>query len=433
MKGSTRFVIALVAIMLASVVVLAGCPAPVPTPAPKPTTAPTASPTPAATPKPTPVPSPSPAATPPATPASFTWPKNITVISSTATAQWIAFTAIMQKELGITVSVVPQGTSALRYQAIKDGEGLMTAAAPSDLAGFIEAQTTQATKTGGPWQVRIIWPYNISNSGYMVRKDSAIKTVYDIKPGVRLADFAGSGALPTTQLPAILAWANVKRSDALFMNSSSYAASLQLVKDGKADIAFVVGTSSATVLPYADDCTLIPLDPAKDPEGAKRFLSVWPVANFMPIVGDQPAAWKGIPSTGSLGVIVTREQTDTALVYNLAKWLDTNYDKYKDTYVDCKYMTLDNMVTAAATMPVPVHPGTIQYLKEKGKWTAANDARQQANIEFLTKYVNGYADAIKKAEAAGIKVDPGEKAWLDFWAKYKADNNLQPLRVFSGL
>ncbi|MCX8126375.1 MAG: ABC transporter substrate-binding protein, partial [Dehalococcoidia bacterium] len=201
----------------------------------------------------------------------------------------------MQKDLGITVSVVPQGVSTLRYEAIKNGEGLMTAAGPSDFAGFIEASTTQATKTGGPWQVRIIWPYNISNSGYMVRKDSPIKTVYDIKPGVRLADFAGSGALPTTQLPAILAWAKVDPKSVLFINHPSYAASLQGVKDGRADIAFVVGTSSATVLPFADDCTLIPLDPAKDPDGAKRFLDVWPVASFMPVVADQPPAWKGIP------------------------------------------------------------------------------------------------------------------------------------------
>ncbi|MEW6142963.1 MAG: TAXI family TRAP transporter solute-binding subunit [Chloroflexota bacterium] len=423
MKGTFKLAIAGIAVMLVAVIVLAGCPAPAPAPTPTPKPTPTATPTPAPAPKPSPTPTPTP----------FTWPKNITVIASTSTAQWIAFTAIMQKELGITVSVVPQGTSSLRYQAVKDGEGLMTAAAPSDYSGFIEASTTQATKTGGPWQVRMIWPYNVSNSAYMVRKDSAIKTIADIKPGVKIANFAGSGALPTTQLPAILAWANVDPKDAVFVSASNYAGSLQLVKDGKADIAFVVGTASATVLPYADDCTVIPIDPAKDPEGAKRFLSVWPVAGFMPIVGDQPAAWKGIPSTGSLGEIITREQTDTALVYNLAKWLDTNYDKYKDTYADCKYMTLDNMVKAAATMPVPVHDGAIQYLKEKGKWTAANDARQKANIDFLTKYVNGYQDAIKKAEAAGIKVDPGNKDWLAFWAKYKTDNKLTPVKVFTGL
>jgi len=357
----------------------------------------------------------------------------MTVASSTSTAQWIAFTAVMQKELGVTFSVVPQGVSTLRYISVATGEALMTAAGPSDLQGFTEATGTNAVKTGGPWQGRIVWPYNIANSAYMVRKDSAIKSVTDIKPGVRIATFAGSGALNTVQLPAILAWANVDPKQAVFREFSNYAASLQAVKDGQADFCFLVGTASATVLPFADDCTVIPLEPAKDAAGAKRFLDVWPVANFMPIVGDQPAAWKGIPSAGSLGMIITSDKTDTALAYNLAKWLDVNYDKYKDTYIDCKYMTLDNMVNAAATMPFPVHPGAIQYLKEKGKWTAANDARQTANIDLVTKYVNAYADAIKKAEAAGIVVDPGFKSWTDFWAKYKTDNKLPRLQVYTGL
>ncbi|MCX8125571.1 MAG: hypothetical protein N3E40_00305 [Dehalococcoidia bacterium] len=338
----------------------------------------------------------------------------------------------MQKDLGITVSVVPQGVAMLLYEAVKNGEALLTAAGAGDFAGFIEATGSWATKTGGPWQARIIWPYSTVSPGYMVRKDSPIRTVYDIRPGVKLADFAGSGGIPTAH-GALLAWAKVDLKSALFVNHANYAASLQGVKDGRADIAFVARTNSSTVLPFADDCTLIPLDPTKDPEGAKRFLEVWPVASFMPVLPDQPPAWKGIPSLVTQGVIITREDTDAELVYNLTKWFHTKYDLYKDAFPDNVYMTLENLMKAAETMPVPVHPGTVKYLRELGKWTPAHEARQKANIEFLTKYVNGYADAMKKAEAAGIRIDPGEEKWLTFWNNYKKENGLPPLRVYTGL
>jgi hypothetical protein len=97
-------------------------------------------------------------------------------------------------------------------------------------------------------------------------------------------------------------------------------------------------------------------------------------------------------------------------------------------------MTLDNMVELANTMFIPVHDGAIQYLKEKGKWIAGNDARQKQNIDFTQKWVDGFKAALKAAEGQSIAIEPiANSNWIKFWDKYKADNTLPPSKTFLGL
>jgi len=357
------------------------------------------------------------------------------VISATGVgqAQWVSITAIMGKNTGSNISVVPQGAPALRFKSVQQGESLLTAGGTSDFQNIYQADIQYASKDGGPFPVQLAYPFGVTYSGYLVRKDSGIKTPADIKPGLRVSDLTTSPGIKTKQIPALYAWAKVDPSTITWVPFGNYDATLQAVKDGKSDIAFAF-TSSPKTLEVSDQCTLIALDPAKDAAAAQRFLDVWTVASFM-VVQEGPPGFIGVPSNGGLTGISTREANDTALIYNIAKWLDANYSQYQDAHPQNKYMTFDNMVIMANTFFVPMHPGAIQYLKEKGKWTAANDARQKANIDLQNAWIAGYKDAMAKAAAANIPVDAANKDWLAFWAKYQTDNasKLPVVRNYLGL
>ena len=85
------------------------------------------------------------------------------------------------------------------------------------------------------------------------------------------------------------------------------------------------------------------------------------------------------------------------------------------------------------TWYVPVHDGLIKYLKEKGLWTAAHDARQEQNIELITRYVDAFHEAIDMADEQGIMVDPANEEWMELWANYKKELGLPKFRMFAGL
>ncbi len=144
-----------------------------------------------------------------------------------------------------------------------------------------------------------------------------------------------------------------------------------------------------------------------------------------------PPSAIGVWALAILSARITSEDIDPELVYHLAKWLDENYDLYKDNHTWNQYMTLDNTMKVVETWYAPAHEGLVKYLKEKGVWTAAHDARQEQNIELITRYIDAYEAAIDKADEQGIMIDPENEEWMELWENYKKD--LLPFRMFLGL
>jgi len=126
-------------------------------------------------------------------------------------------------------------------------------------------------------------------------------------------------------------------------------------------------------------------------------------------------------------------ETDPEMVYHYAKWLDENYDVYKDNHAWNKYMSIDILMQMVETSFIPVHDGLIKYLKEKGLWTAAHDARQEQNIELVTRYVDAFQEAIEMADDQGVIVDPSNEEWAELWYNYRDSLGLPPYRMFTGI
>jgi len=133
----------------------------------------------------------------------------------------------------------------------------------------------------------------------------------------------------------------------------------------------------------------------------------------------------------SVNGYMVRQDTDPDLIYHLTKWLDENYDRYKDGSPDTPGITLENVMWLAEHNFKPLHDGTVRYLEEKGLWTEAHEARRQANFDLLDIWIAAYKEAIALAKEQELTIDPGNEEWIEFWNNFKAD--LPRFKMFPGL
>jgi len=224
---------------------------------------------------------------------------------------------------------------------------------------------------------------------------------------------------------AIVAWAGLKPDDMEWIPANSIAATSTLLMEGKGDVVVGWPASPQWLEVEASPKGLgwLALDAKAEPEAAARFNKIDPSAAFgIMRLGVDSA--RDLPMIVTIPSMCTSADQDIDLIYNLVKWMDENHDAYKDKHPYCEAMTLDTMMELAEIEFVPVHDGVIKYLKEKGLWTADHQARQDKNVELLTRYVDAYAEAIAKADAAGVDVTPTNDAWLKLWEDYKVEKSL---------
>ena len=279
-----------------------------------------------------------------------------------------------------------------------------------------------ASKEGGPYQARVLWSSSILYFAFMVKGDSDIHTIDDLKSGKRR--FAIPSVIPGVILSvkALLAWLGLTEADVVMVPFGSWKANILSVVEGKADVCGVT-TTAAAVFEAASNprgVRFIPLPYKKDPAGAERFLNVRPTLMFGK-VRDGVKASLGVQSVIIPFCYYVRSDMPKDLAYNLAKWFDEKYDVYKSKNKMNEYMSIDSFRSILDQIYFPVHEGTIKYLKEKKMWTPADDVRQNENLELLTKYVEAYKAAIAEADKRGIEVNPTNAEWMNLWGKFKKD------------
>jgi len=421
-----RIILVAMLTLLLLVPALVGCAQESPAPE-TPTPAPTSQPT-------TPAPQP----TTPAAPAPFEWPRSIAIgthrVGHSLHSVTAAWTPVFEADTGVAMRIVPDGQSIVRRNMLRSGDLMFDINSMSATASDgIEATKNDASKNGGPMQIRLAWSGSAGFLSFMVRGDNPIQTTADVKPGLKVAYREGSsGYLNASK--AIAAWCGLNpenEAEVILVPVATSAAMVQAVVDGKADICYT-GTSTASILEAAASphgIRFIEIDPAKEPEASQRFLQYRPTLMFGPVevgVKEAMGVW-GVRAPSPYWAHA--DNTDNELVYNVVKWIDENYDKYKENDANTIGMTRSNMRTLLDLTYLPVHEGTIKYLKEIGLWTADDENRQAYNQDLLNQYIDAYADAIKKAEAQGLKIDPENDVWIQFWTDYKAEIGIQPFAV----
>jgi TRAP transporter TAXI family solute receptor len=352
------------------------------------------------------------------------WPATLNIgtggTGTVAYAVAVGLGSKLEQATGMKVRVTPSMSWAEGLRNVKQGELDIIGVPMTEITqGFSLESPQYATETGGPFDLRLIWQFSTNPFGFIVRKDSDIKTIYDIRPEVKgprkLSHLAGS-ASHTKGSKGLIYWLGLDADkDAMLVPFSSYPSCIRAVTEGKVDYAY---TSPIARIAYELEGSPqgirwldLPVD--EDPAGRKRYSAVRPAILFAPFT-------EGVKSAiGKRGVIapmwyMTRADLDPELVYNLAKWFGENYENYKDVHIVAKYqMTMSSVRRTLDFVYLPVHIGTIRYFKEIKKWSEKDDIRQKYNADLISRYADAYEAVIAEAKKKGMKITPKNEDWLD--------------------
>ena len=143
----------------------------------------------------------------------------------------------------------------------------------------------------------------------------------------------------------------------------SFTESANALRDGTIEVgvwSVGPGTSSILDLATTHDIRIISFTP----EQRKKILAANAEYSEVDLAGgvyrgvDEP-----VPTIGVWNVMICQKSLDTNLVYELVKALYGNNAYLVKIHPSAAYTTPENAVKYS---PIPLHPGTIKYLKEKG-------------------------------------------------------------------
>jgi TRAP transporter TAXI family solute receptor len=197
-------------------------------------------------------------------------------------------------------------------------------------------------------------------------KGSGIKGVADLKGKTVSIGAPGSG---TAYMAELVLKALGISLDSFKVRRLSFNENANALRDGTIDAGFWVvapGTSSIMDLATTHNIEIVPFtsEEQKKVTAAYTFYSDWDL---------EPGAYRGVdkpvPTISVWNVIICEKSLSEEMVHNLAKVLFEHREYMEKIHPFAKYTTPENTVTKS---PIPLHPGTIKYLKEKGVQVPAN-------------------------------------------------------------
>ncbi len=363
----------------------------------------------------------------------YDWPRLLVIgtpgTSTGSFASTNGWGPALQKETGTTVRIVPEDSEPMRYKRLTDREDIAIA---SVSASEMAAQTEgiggyAATK---PVAQRILWHHNDTPWGHVVAGDSDIKTLQDIaKGGVRVTVGVFSPAIVsamTEALPAFLGMTPEEAQEKItFVPASSYGENCRSVVEGKSDVAYCAPISSvlSEMEGAPGSIRWLEMDP-DDKEGWDSYLDFRPMAIPTRIAMGVKTA-QGVGGLTSNFVYAVPATAEEDFAYNMAKWMHLSFDAYKGSHALATRMSVEQFRAYLDSTPVPVHEGTVKYLREIGMWTDADDAWNNAAIEQMDNWISARQAGMKEAMEQGVEINFENQAFLDI-----IDKHTEGLKVF---
>ncbi|MAS42715.1 MAG: hypothetical protein CML46_13165 [Rhodobacteraceae bacterium] len=359
----------------------------------------------------------------------YEWPRLLVIgtagTSSGSFASTNGWAPILQKEKGAVVRVVPEDNEPMRYRRLTDRKDIAISSVSAAEMRF-QIQGIGGYSATQPRPQRLMWHHNDTPWGYVVAGDSDIKSMEDIKKGgVRVTEGMFSPPMSMTVTKALPAFLGISQEEAAekieYVPASSYAENCRSVVEGKSDVAYCAPISSVL----------------SEMEGAPGSI------RWLPMSLDNKEGWAGylehrpmlVPSTMSLGVKTAQgvdgvtsnfvysvpADADAEFVYNMAKWLNESHDAYKGTHPLAARMSLELFRGYLDRTPLPVHEGTVRYLREIGQWTDEDDVWNQAAIEKMDAWMEAREAAMAEAQEQGVRPDFQDEAFLAIIEKHTKD------------
>jgi TRAP transporter TAXI family solute receptor len=354
----------------------------------------------------------------------FAFPSPLRIASSgtgsTGNASISATVPAMESYFGVPVRTLPTSSHLVRFGLVRDGEAAVIAGASiADGMGAIQGVDFFAAGTWGPQPVQAVWYDYSAPMGIMVRGDSDIQSVADLK-GKRMVWRAES---PGMTIPAegVLAFAGLTLDDVTQVEVTGMDPSFRAVVEGRADFAVIYTYSTGAYVaeenPNGIRWIPIPLD---DQEGWARYATVDPIMSKGVNSKGAPSSI-GVPMLIGLAPVMTYADADPELIYRITKFFAEEYEGYRKLHNQAAERSLENLLNFKSVSPIPFHPGTIRYLTEIGEWSEQDAAWNAERVDLFEAYRTAWDSARQEAEVAGVELEHTNAKWLEIWGAAKAD------------
>ena len=345
------------------------------------------------------------------------WPDTMTMTTTGSRTGTFASTtgiaAVLEKTTGSKVRVIPEGTSALRYEKLYkkmgdfgcESSGSHETSITGNRGGFVSRELIGQ---------RIFWLHYDAPWGYVVRGDSPLKTIYDLKKkkGIRVSVNTSIPVMIEAvklRLPAFLGMSQAEADEHfVWVPCSRVSQNVLSVSEGKADVGYGASSTSSVVEAAAGPHGIRYLElPLKDKEAWIRFQNNGGSVSIPTVVTYGAKPMIGAQSFKSFFTFNVTEETDATkeeFVYQLTKWFHHNYDAYKGVHVNASRANLKNFREYLDTNSMPIANGCIRYLKEIGKWTSGDDKRQEKALKLEKRWFAARRAVKAEADAKKIKI-----------------------------
>jgi hypothetical protein len=268
-----------------------------------------------------------------------------------------------------------------------------------------------------PVPQRIIWHHNDTPWTYVVSGDSDLHTMEDLtKRPLRIAQGQFSGTMIATVrdgLPAYLGMSPEEVAERFtFVPASSYVENCRTVVEGRADVAYCATVSSvmAEMEGAPGGIRWLSMD-LNNKEAWDRFLGERPMA--VPVtINMGVASSRGVDGLASNFLYAARADVDEAFAYTLAQWFHQSFDRYRGSHPLSSRMSLKVFREYLDRSPLPVHEGTVRYLKEIDAWTEEDDQWNQEAIEKMDRWIAARQAALDEARESGIRPDIRDERFM---------------------
>lgn len=356
----------------------------------------------------------------------FKWPRLLVIgtpgTSTGSFASTNGWGPILQQETGTTVRIVPEDSETQRYLRLTDRKDIAIASVSAAEMRF-QAQGLAGYASAKPLPQRILWHHNDTPWGYVVAGDSELQSIEDIKKGgVRVTQGIFSPAMTTAvnkALPAFLGIDPDKAADTItYVPASSYGENCRSVVEGKSDVAYCSPISSvlSEMEGAPGSIRWLSLD-ASNTAGWDGYLNHRPM--LIPTeIGLGVKTARGVGGATSNFVYAVAADADEDFAYNMAKWLHESHDAYAGTHALAKRMSIDLFRGYLDRTPMPIHAGTVKYLREIGQWTDADDEWNNAAAAKMDAWIAARTAAMAEAREKGVEIQFENQEFLDILSKH---------------
>ncbi|MGI9411026.1 MAG: TAXI family TRAP transporter solute-binding subunit [Hyphomicrobiaceae bacterium] len=327
--------------------------------------------------------------------------------TSSGYAQSVGIGQMLKKNYDTGLRIIPGKNDVSRMVPLRSDQTPLCACG---IAAYMAAEGSHmfGTKKWGPMRLYNLFN-NIGDNGYQLvaAGDAGIKKPSDLK-GKRVTWVKGAPAL-NINAAAHLAWGGLTWDDVTKVVVPGWKQSAEAVINGQADATYGSTVSGAynklAASPRGLFWTAFPHD-NKDAWARAQKVAPWwsPTMVKVAIDGEKNTTGKK-PYPGNVQpypIFVSTPKGSDDLAYGLTKAVMDRYEEIKDSGPSMSgyQITRQNLQWV-----FPYHPGAIKYFKEKGKWTAAEDAHNKKMLQrqdILAGAWKAYSSANKDKDDAAF-------------------------------